>query len=571
MKFFRPPIIATILLLAATQILEARSNFRGYSGAPGRQTCAISCHGNSNGTVIVAGFPDIYEPGMTYTIDVSHDGGSSIRNFNASCRLGTGTSTAGELDQGTGTDNYSVNGESNGVQLSSYGRDTATFYWTAPEAGAGEARFYMGAFQGTNENTGSTTEIEIVMQEGASLPQLVIAAAQIASDSDGDGVLEIGEDAYLVISLENTGGMQSGITGTISTADERIQILASTSSWPDLSGGDVMFNAEALQVYVNEEASPVFEAVLNLHLMTDSGELDLPFTIIVGEWTLIAETDVEDDAPDWYHFSPEGWGDNWHVSQESSSTGEQSFKCGADGAGDYGDELDTWLVSPPMTLLAYSQLSFMHRMQAEISSAYPDSAYDGGVLMISTDDGASWEQLAAGYTNWFRYETGSGDPASHPFAGGTPCFSGELDWTRELVDLSGWEDQTVRLAFRFGSDSGTTDEGWYIDDILIQGYFEEDTKLGSELEQPTRFALLNVWPNPFNPLAQIDYTLPVAGQVKVALHDLAGREVMLLAEGQRSAGEHRLVLNGHGLASGIYLITLSSGDKRVSKRITLLR
>ncbi len=571
MKSFRPPILAIILLLSVAQLLEARSNFRGYSGAPGRQTCAISCHGNSNGSVIVEGFPEVYEPGMTYTIDVSHDGGSSIRNFNASCRLGTGTSTADELDQGSGTDTYSVNGEGNGVQLSSYGRDTATFYWTAPEAGAGEARFYMGAFQGTNENTGSTTEIEIVIQEGASIPQLSIAAAQIASDSDGDGVLEIGEDAYLVISLENTGGMQSGIAGTISTTDERIQILSSTSSWPDMSGGDVMFNAEALQVFVPEDTTPVFEAELNLHLTTDSGELELPFTLSVGEWTLIAGTGAEDDAPDWNHFAQDGWGDNWHVSQESSSTGEQSFKCGADGAGDYENALDAWLVSPPMTLLAYSQLSFMHRIQAEISSAYPDSAYDGGVLMISTDDGANWEQLDASYTNWFRHETGSGDPATHPFAGGTPCFSGDVEWTHETVDLSSWEDQTVRLAFRFGSDTGTTDEGWYIDDILIQGYYEEDTELGSELEQPSRFALLKVWPNPFNPLAQIGYTLPVAGQVKVALHDLAGREVMLLAEGLRQAGEHRLVLKGHGLASGIYLITLDSGNQRISQRITLLR
>jgi hypothetical protein len=110
-------------------------------------------------------------------------------------------------------------------------------------------------------------------------------------------------------------------------------------------------------------------------------------------------------------------------------------------------------------------------MEGEVSGAYPDSAYDGGIIEISTD-GDNWTQLVpeqGGYNSYFRTESGSGNPATHPFIGTTPCWAGSFEWTDCLIDLDAYADETVQFRFRFGSDQGGGNEGWYIDDLELVG------------------------------------------------------------------------------------------------------
>jgi len=75
-----------------------------------------------------------------------------------------------------------------------------------------------------------------------------------------------------------------------------------------------------------------------------------------------------------------------------------------------------------------------------------------------------------GYNKHFRTESGSGNPATHPFEGGTPCYSGAFGWEEVTIDMTAWTDQTVQLRFRFGSDQGGGLEGWYIDDLTLTGF-----------------------------------------------------------------------------------------------------
>ena len=46
-------------------------------------------------------------------------------------------------------------------------------------------------------------------------------------------------------------------------------------------------------------------------------------------------------------------------------------------------------------------------------------------------------------------------------------------------------------------------------------------------------------PNPFNPMTVLEYTLPEAQQVELAIYDVGGRLVRRLESGMRSAGPHR--------------------------------
>jgi hypothetical protein len=140
--------IALLCLLLSSTLMWAYPGLTGYSGAPGRLTCASSCHGSPGGSIYIDGFPELYTPGETYNVSIGHSTGDSIENFNSSCRIGDGTANAGTLAGGTNTVTYNTSGETNGVHFSSSGQNSGTFQWIAPEAGTGEVRLYVAGIQG---------------------------------------------------------------------------------------------------------------------------------------------------------------------------------------------------------------------------------------------------------------------------------------------------------------------------------------------------------------------------------------------------------------------------------------
>ncbi|MBK6910965.1 MAG: hypothetical protein IPH10_08570 [bacterium] len=76
-----------------------------------------------------------------------------------------------------------------------------------------------------------------------------------------------------------------------------------------------------------------------------------------------------------------GWSRQWHVSVEQARTGTHSYKCGDTGTGTYANLQDARLISPILTALPSDVvLEFWHTIDSEVSTASPDSAYDGGWL-----------------------------------------------------------------------------------------------------------------------------------------------------------------------------------------------
>lgn len=153
-------VITTLAALLPNAAAFGHASYVGYSGAPGsRGRCASSCHGNSGGTIQISGFPTEYLPGQTYTVSISHIGGSSIRQFNGSCRIGGGSENAGTISAGANTVTYSTTGETNGIRLSSTNQENGTFEWTAPPEGVGEVRLYVAGLQGSYGGQNSTIQL----------------------------------------------------------------------------------------------------------------------------------------------------------------------------------------------------------------------------------------------------------------------------------------------------------------------------------------------------------------------------------------------------------------------------
>jgi len=88
---------------------------------------------------------------------------------------------------------------------------------------------------------------------------------------------------------------------------------------------------------------------------------------------------------------------------------------------------------------------------------------------------------------------------------------------------------------------------------------------------PAAIYLANNYPNPFNPTTAISFGLPEESRVSMRLYDITGREVLKLAEGRFSAGEHSLYLDASELSSGSYFYSLETGSFKEVKRMLLLK
>jgi hypothetical protein len=99
---------------------------------------------------------------------------------------------------------------------------------------------------------------------------------------------------------------------------------------------------------------------------------------------------------------------------------------------------------------------------------------------------------------------------------------------------------------------------------------------------PDEFNLEQNYPNPFNPATTFKYALPKTSRVTIVVFNLVGQRIATLVDGERSAGYHAEVWDGHNdnrntVASGVYIYqieaTATDGSERFSsvKKMLLIR
>jgi len=90
-------------------------------------------------------------------------------------------------------------------------------------------------------------------------------------------------------------------------------------------------------------------------------------------------------------------------------------------------------------------------------------------------------------------------------------------------------------------------------------------------ETPNAFSLRNNYPNPFNPVTQISYTLPRDGHVKLEIYNLLGQKVAIVVDEYQQAGQKTINWEAKDLSSGIYFYKLSAGDFTATKKMVLTK
>ena len=83
-------------------------------------------------------------------------------------------------------------------------------------------------------------------------------------------------------------------------------------------------------------------------------------------------------------------------------------------------------------------------------------------------------------------------------------------------------------------------------------------------------------PVPFATQSTLSYSLARSGEVRVAVYDVTGRRLALLADEHQAAGAHRLSWNGTAddgrrAASGVYFAVVDALGERHARRLVLTR
>ncbi len=97
------------------------------------------------------------------------------------------------------------------------------------------------------------------------------------------------------------------------------------------------------------------------------------------------------------------------------------------------------------------------------------------------------------------------------------------------------------------------------------------TGISESLNKVYTYRLYQNFPNPFNPVTTIKYTIPKSSFVYIKLYDILGREIKTLVAREETAGNYEIKFNGSDLSSGIYFYTMSVDNYIATKKMIMLK
>jgi hypothetical protein len=201
----------------------------------------------------------------------------------------------------------------------------------------------------------------------------------------------------------------------------------------------------------------------------------------------------------------------------------------------------------------------------------PDSGYSVDNLPPSVPEGLLVAYAAGG--NQLSWEICPDDDFRYfrIYRGSTPDFVPDMDNLIEATTDVEWLDSSsdpwnhfykISAVDRNGNESeiGSPSEVTGVQDSVV----------------PSRTALLNAVPNPFNPSTKLPFEMAAAGHARLKVYDTAGRLVATLVDEHRDAGRHHVIWDGRDNAgrmssAGVYLYRFEVGEFSEAKRMVLVK
>ena len=107
--------------------------------------------------------------------------------------------------------------------------------------------------------------------------------------------------------------------------------------------------------------------------------------------------------------------------------------------------------------------------------------------------------------------------------------------------------------------------------IDTDGRFQYSNTVSVNFNIPLQYELRQNFPNPFNPVTNIYYSLPLDGVVTIKVYDLLANEIKTLINEEKSAGNYFTTFDGSELSSGIYICTMVTKNFNKSIKMLMLK
>ena len=135
------------------------------------------------------------------------------------------------------------------------------------------------------------------------------------------------------------------------------------------------------------------------------------------------------------------------------------------------------------------------------------------------------------------------------------------DWISTSQFGSPWENQAL-----FDFDGQLLDAVSVFDDANVSVQTKNEYSIGG---------IFN-YPNPFNPVTKLRYTIPKNSLVSIIIYDMLGRQVKTLVNQTQNAGYASVIWDatndyGKPVSAGIYLYQIQTGEYIQTKKMVLLK
>ncbi|MBB5207980.1 M36 family metallopeptidase [Chiayiivirga flava] len=286
---------------------------------------------------------------------------------------------------------------------------------------------------------------------------------------DLDGILDGGETGTLAVHLRNTGF--SALAATDLT-------VSSSSPGVSFPQGNVLPVSDSGPLGAAQALVPIAYAptggidVIDLDLSWDDPQLDAPGNASVQfrvNFDTVPQSSATDDAESpamaWETRLEVTADDTFRWQRTEISPSEHRF-LGRDNA---STGLSS-LVSPPLQVSTDTPfvITFQHRHQFESGSGVH---WDGGIVELSTDDGASWIDIGPSAVP--TYNGVLTDQSNNPIetrSAYVNTSTGYPAMSPVTIDLgSTYAGQTVRVRFAVGTDEAVGAAGWELDNLVFAG------------------------------------------------------------------------------------------------------
>jgi beta-glucanase (GH16 family) len=192
-----------------------------------------------------------------------------------------------------------------------------------------------------------------------------------------------------------------------------------------------------------------------------------------------------------------------------------------------------------------------------------------GQSTVSAEQGkeytVSFDAYAAEPRNIFAFVGKNADPWT--VYSGNQTFS--LSTTKQAYTYSFIMTETSDLQARFGFDIGASSA-----DVFLDNVFLSEGKLPTNTDPvinpvPESSMLYQIYPNPFYSFTTIQYFLDKPSNVSLKIFNAVGKEIITLADGYQTAGEHQVKWTAEDFAGGVYLCRLQTDNYSETKKLLL--